>query len=329
MPVYSNHLKGSLYCAMGVLSFGPDSLLLRKVAMVPNWTVMFYRYLLLGCAMLTYVIVTERSQTGVKFKALGGFGFLAGVIWGAQNVLITAGFQLTSAANVLVILAANPLFAAVLSWLVLREKMKRRTALAAIVCLAVIVAIVWNELGSSGGEAGQRLIGVLSAVGASVTTAIYFVVLRLSSIRNAGVQVDMLPSIALSGFVALLISLAVDSSLAEVSSTHFIFIALQGAVCLPLGSIFLTLGPSLLSAPEVSLFTLLETVVGPLLVWLGGYEQPSLVALCGGCALLVALTAHSVVALQEEKRNHLEAVADAQILNSQDHSIPQVSWYAL
>jgi hypothetical protein len=72
------------------------------------------------------------------------------------------------------------------------------------------------------------------------------------------------------------------------------YIILQGS-CLFLGSIGLTIGSGLITSPEVSLYTLFETVLGPLWVWLGGYEHPSLYAFCGGAALIIALAVHRYV----------------------------------
>jgi len=48
----------------------------------------------------------------------------------------------------------------------------------------------------------------------------------------------------------------------------------------------------MISAPEVSLMTLMETVLGPIWVWLGGFEAPTEFAIYGGIALALALVTH-------------------------------------
>ncbi len=70
---------------------------------------------------------------------------------------------------------------------------------------------------------------------------------------------------------------------------------------LPVSFALLTIGPSLISAPEVSLFSLIETVLAPFLVWMGGYEAPPISAVFGGIILISALAIHSFIALREEK----------------------------
>ena len=51
----------------------------------------------------------------------------------------------------------------------------------------------------------------------------------------------------------------------------------------------LVIGPSYLPANEVSLFFLIETILGPVLVYLGGYEAPPKFTLYGGICLIFAL----------------------------------------
>ena len=72
---------------------------------------------------------------------------------------------------------------------------------------------------------------------------------------------------------------------------------INGMLVLPIAFTLLTLGPSLISAPEVSLYTLIETVLGPIWVWLGGYEAPPVSAIFGGTLLIIALGIHRYVYL--------------------------------
>lgn len=81
----------------------------------------------------------------------------------------------------------------------------------------------------------------------------------------------------------------------------------NGMFMLPVSFALLTIGPSLISAPEVSLFSLIETVLAPFLVWMGGYEAPPISAVFGGVILISALAVHSFIALREEKAKSLTA----------------------
>ena len=82
------------------------------------------------------------------------------------------------------------------------------------------------------------------------------------------------------------------SDLTALNGIDSIYILLQGLGVLGVGFTFLTIAPTLIPAPEVSLYTLGETVLGPVWVYLGGYEAPSPFAVAGGTILLVALIVH-------------------------------------
>lgn len=76
------------------------------------------------------------------------------------------------------------------------------------------------------------------------------------------------------------------------TSIEWVYIFLDGGISMALSFVALSIGPSLISAPEVSLCTLLETAVAPVWVFLAGYEKPSGFAIGGGVALVVALVIH-------------------------------------
>jgi len=80
--------------------------------------------------------------------------------------------------------------------------------------------------------------------------------------------------------------------LGALTGVDFIYILLQGFGVLGVGFMLLTVAPSYIPAPEVSLYTLIETVLGPVWVYIGGYEAPSVYAVCGGIILLIALAVH-------------------------------------
>ena len=72
------------------------------------------------------------------------------------------------------------------------------------------------------------------------------------------------------------------------------FILFNGIVMIPLAFWCLATGPRFLSAPEVGMFYLLETVLAPIWVWIIFTERPSNQTLVGGSILTAALLAHSL-----------------------------------
>lgn len=75
----------------------------------------------------------------------------------------------------------------------------------------------------------------------------------------------------------------------------WLYLFINGSIVLTVSVWCLTIGPKYITAPEVSLYSLIETVLGPVWVWLGGYERPPIMSVYGGAALISALTIHRSV----------------------------------
>lgn len=89
------------------------------------------------------------------------------------------------------------------------------------------------------------------------------------------------------------------------------YLLINGILVLGVSLSLLNIGPSMISAPEVSLYTLIETVLGPVWVYLGGYEAPPSAAVYGGTALILALAIHSFIALRYEHQQQQHEVDDS------------------
>jgi drug/metabolite transporter (DMT)-like permease len=183
MKNWSNQVKGTVYCVTGVLVLTPDSLLVRKVSRLPNFEVIFLKYLILAVFLTIVLLITQGSGIIKSVKNLGWIGWAAGFVWAVSNFSITYAFQNTAVANVLVILAANPMFSAIGSYFLLKETIRIRTMIAAAVCFSAIIIIFSGELGK-GGSSAADVIGLINALAASVTFGFYLTLIRYSELKN-------------------------------------------------------------------------------------------------------------------------------------------------
>lgn len=69
----------------------------------------------------------------------------------------------------------------------------------------------------------------------------------------------------------------------------WLFLSLQGVFTGTLSFALLAAAPAYLPAPEVSLYVLLETVLAPILVFVGGFEHPPVMTIYGGIIIICAL----------------------------------------
>ena len=70
-------------------------------------------------------------------------------------------------------------------------------------------------------------------------------------------------------------------------------------MCVAIPFVLITLAPRYISAAEVNLFFLLETILGPLWVWLVIKEQPSIETIIGGTVIIATIAVHSIMSLKK------------------------------
>src|SRR3546814_5667322 len=106
----------------------------------------------------------------------------------------------------------------------------------------------------------------------------------------------MVPAMALAGLLtaawALSAALLLEYGPLLYSGARLGYALIMGLLVVPVSFALITVGPRYLPAAEVGLITLLETVLGPLWVWLVLAEYPGDRALLGGALVVLALAAH-------------------------------------
>ena len=270
---------GVLVTLAGVMIFVPDALVMRLIG-GDMLALAFWRGLLSGVIFLVGVRLLAPATMPGRGEWFDLKGLLV-ILTNAGGVLSwSSAMQHTTAANALLILATAPFIAALLSWIVLRETIDRATGLAIAVVFAGVLTIASGSMGRG------HLLGDFFALCNATTIAAYYVTLRTTGNRN------MLPHVALGGILGGLIA-ATMADFAPVDSTQIALIFLSGAIILPGAAGLLLLGPRYLPAPEVSMITLLEVILGPLLVWAVLGEDPGQRTLIGGAVILVAITLHT------------------------------------
>lgn len=283
----SPHARGLLVVGAGVVLLSPDGLLVRLVqADAPSLLV--WRGALLAAALAGLLLRHGPSRAVASVRAIGRAGGLAAVLFAASNVCFVLAIGMTTVAMTLVILATGPLFAALFSRVLLRERAPARTYVAMAVAIAGILVAV-----RPAGDGG-RIVGDLFALGAAGTFAG-----QLTALRKVG-EIDVTPVVALGGLLTALVALPFAAPLSVVAS-DVPWLLLIGLVVLPASFGLISTGPRWLPAPEVNLLMLLETVLGPLWVWLALAEEPAGRELAGGAIVILALVAHSFAGLSKSK----------------------------
>ncbi len=278
------HLKGLLITVAGVLVLTPDGLMVRLIA-VDQWTLLFWRGMLSAIGLTLILVFYYGRATLAMFRSISRWGWMVACLFSGSTIFFLTALAHTNVANTFVIISAAPLFAAVFSFVLMGERVARRTWVAIVIALGAIALIFSHSF------AGGTLTGDLAAIGTAACIAGTFVVMRRER------QVNMLPAMILSGILIALVALVLNAGLV-VEGRSMGLIVLLCLCILPVAYALITLGPRYLPAPEVSLILLLETVLGPFWVWLVLGEQPSWQAIAGGGILVTTLFVHSLLTLR-------------------------------
>lgn len=247
-----------------------------------SWTILFWRGLFGGGFIASFLVFTQgwaglRELTGMRAN-----GWLVACLSTLGMVTFIPALQLTSVANVAIIIAPQPFAAAALAWIWFRETARLRTLLAALVALGGVAIVVIG----AGGAADFRGIGLacLMLLAVSAMTV---------AIRKHR-ETSMVAAAAMSNFLGSLVSIPFAQSIASVGAIDLALLALFGLLQVGLGLTFFALGSRLLPSGQASLIATLETPLMPFWVWLAFQEVPAFRALAGGALVMAAVVADIV-----------------------------------
>jgi len=294
MPVLSQHAKGLIITALGVLIISPDGLLTRLI-LVDHWTMIFWRALFLSFGMALIANLVHPRNTWQKYKTMGRVGLVMVLIYSLGTVSFMISITHTSVANTLIILSTTPLFAALIGWVAFRESIIARTW-----CAILLVGIGVFVISSDSENQVSSLFGDIAAMSGAFFLAAGFTVVRRYP------KTTVFPIISTSGLVTALIVLPLAQPL-SVTQADIGYLIVMGVYMLPVGTALMYLGPKYIPAPEVGLMLLLESVLGPIWVWLALGEQPGVRTFIGGAIILSTLAINAVWAMKTASNQKLVA----------------------
>lgn len=282
-----DHLKGLALAALGGLVLTIDIPILRLANGEP-WSVMFVRSAIVLIAVAAFVLITRAAGRPAPKLVPGKIGWIVTLIYGVGSVAFLAAVYNTSTANLVFILAFNPMFAALLSWIFLGER-PRGITLAAMIIMAGGVFVIVHEGLSAGNFVGDMLALV---AGFSIAAAI---TITRASGKDMGFTALIASAVPLAAAAVMVAQtgLLIDQPL---------WLLINGAFVIPVSFFCLAAAPKYLSGAEVAMFYLLETVLAPVWVWMIFAEVPSRQSAIGGGILIITLFVHSLWQLRAGRR---------------------------
>ena len=282
---YSNQKKGMLIAFVGIMFITPDSLLIR-LANLSSWNLIFYRGLIPFLVVFTGLLIIYKTNFFKEIISNGWHGFFYACTFTITNIVFVISIENTNVANTLIMIALAPMLSAIISLVFLKEKPDNKTWVAIIITTLSVIYIFYDALDA--GDFLGNFLGLVCAMGLAVGAVI---------IRSAK-KISLVPSAMIGKLMVALIALIFANQL-ELEGNDIAIIPLMCVMCVAIPFVLVTLAPRYITAAEVNLFFLLETILGPLWVWFVIKEQPSLETIIGGVIIILTIAIHSFLALKK------------------------------
>ena len=284
MKNLTDQQKGSLLAFVAVMFITPDSLFIR-MSNVETWGLVFYRGIIPFCTVFLGMLIIYKLSFFKMLFSSGYHGLIYISTFSITNITFVVSIQNTNVANTLVMIATAPMLSAILGAIFLKEPPDRKTWISIIVTFLAIIYIFFDsiKLGNFYGD----ILGFITAIGLAVGA----VTIRSAKSKNL-VPAAVVGKLLVATFALFFIENFV------LENKDIIIVPLMCILCVAIPFVLVTIAPRFIPAAEVNLFFLLETIIGPIWVWLIIKEQPSIETLQGGVVIILTIAIHSFLKLK-------------------------------
>lgn len=278
MPAAREERLGFLLVFLAAFCWSLGGMIARFIDAPDSWTVIFWRALWAAAFLAGFMVWRDGVRgTVLLFRGMGLPGLAVALCFATASSSFVIALSHTTVANILLIQAGAPLFAALFGFVLLGERVSAATWAAIFAVLVGVGVMVSESLG-----AGMSFIG--DGLALLIVTA--FSIATVLTRRYAHVR--MTPAMCLAMVIACALA-ATQASAFAVSGRDMGLLFAFGAVNLGLGLAFFAVGARMIAAAYAALLSTFETLLGPVWVWLVHDEVPSGRTLVGGAIVFSAL----------------------------------------
>ena len=285
MNSLTDQKKGSLMAFVAVMFITPDSLFIR-LSNVETWSLVFYRGIIPFVLVFIGMLLIYRLKFFNLLRSNGYYGFAYVLTFSVINIAFVVSIQNTNVANTLIMIATAPMLSAILGSFFLKENPDKKTWVAIFITFFAALYIFYDsiKLGNFFGD----ILGFVAAMGLAVGAVI---------IRSAK-KLNLVPSAVVGKLIIALFAMLFvkDYSL---NNNDIYIVPLMCVMCVAIPFVLVTIAPRFITAAEVNLFFLLETIIGPIWVWLIIKEQPTPETIVGGAIIVLTIATHSFLKLKK------------------------------
>jgi len=255
---------------------------IRFIEVGESGQIVFWRSVSQMISILLIVTVVNRGRVFRAFRVAGVAGLLGGLCGLGAGTSFVFALAQTTVANVVFIMAAAPMFAALLAWLILGERLDRGSY------LSMTLAIVGIGVMVSEGLQTGAFLGYLFAI---VTTICFA---GIAVVARYGRGLSMLPSTCIGAFLTMPLAFWLSSGSVALPPHEIGLAFVSGGLLTSIGATLFMLGARYVAAGLLAFLSLTEIVLAPIWVWWVFDEVPSSYTLLGGAVVLSALVIEGI-----------------------------------
>ena len=282
----TNNAKGLALTSLGVFIMSLESLFIKFTTISP-FLFSFYIGIFMFISMISTFVFKEKAVLKKAFNSSMPILIICAILMGTSNIFFITAVKTTTVANVVIIFSTAALFSALFAYLFYKEKITINIIIASFFMFVGLFIIFNDEL-----EIGS-LTGNIYALLCTALFAMSFVLLSRYK------QMDRVLLTALSGLVLSIIAFFFCEDLA-IDLKTLVVVMTMGLLISPISRVLLGTGAKYISASEVSLLMIIETIMAPVWVWIFLDEVPSSYTFIGGSIIVATLVANSLYTLKKE-----------------------------
>ena len=262
----------------------------RMIEVASGPQIIFWRSIGQLVVMLGVVAIFSRGRVLSAFRLAGYRAVVGALCHAAAGTCFVLAVLHTTVANVVFTMASAPLIAAAGAWLLLRERIERRT-LGAMVAAVVGIGVMMSEGLASGNAAGTLY--------ALVTT---FGFAGIAVVARWGGGLNMMPAVCIGASLTMVAGWTMAGGDVAVTFTDRLYALASGGLLTAAGATLFLYGAKFVPAGVLVFLTLTEVVLAPIWVWAAFDEVPTTYTLAGGAVVLSAICIEAVLRVRQIDR---------------------------
>src|SRR5476649_1493793 len=272
----STPVNGNLIGILGGIILSTDSVFIRLMSIDNSWMIVMLRGLFMwGLVVLVYLLWPKSRA-----------------IFCVASACFVNALNRGSIATVLVIISSTPFVSAIISRLFFGTKIDRGLMMAAIAGMLGVAIVM------TGRSEGHDPMANYFALATAVSMALAFIF--ASKVENGTVGLPSIGGVLASACVVAFTGGSVLQGLPLLTHTQWLWLAIEGAIIMPLAMGLISLSTRFVSPVNAGLFLLLETALAPLWIYLFLHEAPTPQAMIGGCIIVLAVVSQTLRVKRQE-----------------------------